>query len=144
MNQRYSTMFITSRIYNYFHVLYKYHSFRELRWTVAENTIWYYDKLIRFFVEWQTGWSIDYGDLTIAISTCTYNQNKQDGWFAPLISKVITLLLHRRPMLTLSRLLARRLFISMMTSSNANAFRVTGPLWGEYTGDRWIALRKSQ
>ena len=26
----------------------------------------------------------------------------------------------------------------MMTSSNGNIFRVTGPLWGEFTGHRWI------
>ena len=26
----------------------------------------------------------------------------------------------------------------MMTSSNGNIFRVTGPLCGEFTGDRWI------
>ena len=26
----------------------------------------------------------------------------------------------------------------MMTSSNRNIFRVTGPLWGEFTGHRWI------
>ena len=28
----------------------------------------------------------------------------------------------------------------MMTSSNGNIFRVTGPLWGESTGDQWIPL----
>ena len=28
----------------------------------------------------------------------------------------------------------------MMTSSNGNIFRVTGPLWGEFTGQRWIPL----
>ena len=28
----------------------------------------------------------------------------------------------------------------MMTSSNRNIFRVTGPLCGEFTGDRWIPL----
>ena len=28
--------------------------------------------------------------------------------------------------------------IDMMTSSNGNVFRVTGPLCGEFTGDRWI------
>ena len=28
----------------------------------------------------------------------------------------------------------------MMTSSNGNIFRVTGPLWGESTGHRWIPL----
>ena len=27
-----------------------------------------------------------------------------------------------------------------MTSSNGNIFRVTDPLWGESTGDRWITL----
>ena len=28
----------------------------------------------------------------------------------------------------------------MITSSNGNIFRVTGPLWGESTGHRWIPL----
>ena len=32
----------------------------------------------------------------------------------------------------------------MMTSWNGNAFRVTGPLWGESTGARWIPLTKDQ
>ena len=32
---------------------------------------------------------------------------------------------------------------SMMTSSNGNIFRVTGPLWGEFTGHRWIPLTKA-
>ena len=31
----------------------------------------------------------------------------------------------------------------MMTSSNGNIFRVTGPLWGESTGHRWIPLTKA-
>ena len=31
----------------------------------------------------------------------------------------------------------------MMTSSNGNIFRVTGPLCGEFTGDRWIPLTKA-
>ena len=29
-----------------------------------------------------------------------------------------------------------------MTSLNGNIFRVTGPLWGESTGHRWIPLKK--
>ena len=33
--------------------------------------------------------------------------------------------------------------VSMMTSSNGNIFRATGPLWGEPTGDRWIPLTKA-
>ena len=31
----------------------------------------------------------------------------------------------------------------MTTSSNGNVFRVTGPLWGEFTGHRWIPLAKA-
>ena len=31
----------------------------------------------------------------------------------------------------------------IMTSSNENIFRVTGPLLGEYTGHRWIPLTKA-
>ena len=32
----------------------------------------------------------------------------------------------------------------MMTSSNGNVFRVTGPLCGEFTGHRWIPLTKAR
>ena len=32
--------------------------------------------------------------------------------------------------------------VCMMTSSNGNIFRVTGPLRGEFTGHRWIPLTK--
>ena len=31
----------------------------------------------------------------------------------------------------------------IMTSSNGNIFRVTGPLWVEFTGHRWIHLTKA-
>ena len=34
-------------------------------------------------------------------------------------------------------------FDGMMTSSNWNVFRVTGPLWGEFSGHRWIPLTKA-
>ena len=30
----------------------------------------------------------------------------------------------------------------MMTSSNGNILRVTGPLWGEFTGDQWIPSQR--
>ena len=33
--------------------------------------------------------------------------------------------------------------LPMMTSSNGNTFRVTGPLWEESTGHRWIPLTKA-
>ena len=33
--------------------------------------------------------------------------------------------------------------INMMTSSNGNIFRLTGPLFGEFTGPRWIPLTKA-
>ena len=32
---------------------------------------------------------------------------------------------------------------TLMTSSNGNIFRVTGPLCGEFTGHRWIPLTKA-
>ena len=31
----------------------------------------------------------------------------------------------------------------MMTSSNGNILRVTGPLWGEFTGHQWIPITKA-
>ena len=34
-------------------------------------------------------------------------------------------------------------FSSMMTSSHGNSFCITGSLWGEDTGDRWIPLTKA-
>ena len=37
----------------------------------------------------------------------------------------------------------RRKTLTMMTSSNGSIFRVTGPLCGEFTGDRWISLTKA-
>ena len=33
--------------------------------------------------------------------------------------------------------------VSMMTSSNGNNFRITGPLCEEFTGHRWIPLTKA-
>ena len=33
--------------------------------------------------------------------------------------------------------------VAMMTSSNGNIFRVTGPLWGESIGHRWIPITKA-
>ena len=35
-------------------------------------------------------------------------------------------------------------FIVMMTAWHRNTFHITGPLWGESTGDRWITLTKGQ
>ena len=32
---------------------------------------------------------------------------------------------------------------NMMASSNGNIFGVTGPLYGEFTGSRWIPLTKA-
>ena len=38
--------------------------------------------------------------------------------------------------------LTRMRVYRMMTSSNGNTFRVTGPLCGEFTGHRWIPFTK--
>ena len=37
----------------------------------------------------------------------------------------------------------RHIWWHMNTPSNGNIFRVTGPLWGEFTGHRWTHLTKS-
>ena len=43
----------------------------------------------------------------------------------------------------LGPILPQRSVGDMMTSSNGNIFRVTGPLWEEYIGYRWIPLTKA-
>ena len=40
-------------------------------------------------------------------------------------------------------ILGKKSPFSMMTSSNGNIFRVTGPLCGEFTGPRWIPRTKA-
>ena len=45
------------------------------------------------------------------------------------------------PHQTLTRYIGN--ILNMMTSSNGNIFRVTGPLCGEFTGQRWIPLTKA-
>ena len=44
---------------------------------------------------------------------------------------------------TMSYKVDEAIYISMMTSSNGNIFRVTGPLCGEFIGDRWIPRTKA-
>ena len=44
--------------------------------------------------------------------------------------------------LTVPVMAVRKTFYHMMTSSDENIFRVTGSLWGEFTGPRWIPLTK--
>ena len=48
--------------------------------------------------------------------------------------------LYLRPHLAMVR--TPLLYPTMMTSSNGNIFRVTGPLCGEFNGYRWIPLKK--
>ena len=40
-------------------------------------------------------------------------------------------------------ILAWRMWVKVMTSSNGNIFRVTDPLYWEFTGQRWIPLTKA-
>ena len=42
----------------------------------------------------------------------------------------------------MERNVAKGLWV-MATSSNGNIFRVTGPLWGQFTGPWWISLTKT-
>ena len=48
-----------------------------------------------------------------------------------------------RPCICTSGTLENELFVDMMTSSNGNIFRVTGPLWGESYGPRGIPITKA-
>ena len=46
-------------------------------------------------------------------------------------------------LLTVDQLSSLNVGWGMMTSSNGNVFRLTGPLCGEFTGDRWIPRTKA-
>ena len=51
---------------------------------------------------------------------------------------------YRPPMIIAhSRLQDLHVIHCMMTSSNGNIFRVTGPLWEDFAGHRWIPLIKA-
>ena len=50
---------------------------------------------------------------------------------------------HYTPDMTFNERSVTRKQEIMMTSSNANVFRVTGSLYGEFTGDWWIPLTKA-
>ena len=41
------------------------------------------------------------------------------------------------------RAIQQKVIKIMMTPSNGNVFRVSGPLWGEFTGDRWTPRTKA-
>ena len=53
-------------------------------------------------------------------------------------NKVLQRLVHRSQFLKLFLICK-----TLTTSSNGNIFRITGPLWGESTGDQWIPLTNS-
>ena len=52
-------------------------------------------------------------------------------------------MLHGKPVQYTSRHMPIDSRTFMMTSSNGNIFRVTGPLCGKFTGHRWIPLTKA-
>ena len=66
-------------------------------------------------------------------------------WIMPVVAAIVTFV----AILTSLAFGGKLLFVwwpflgLMMTSSNGNIFRVTGPLCGEFTGHRWIPLTKA-
>ena len=100
---------------------------------------------------WQIFWKYDNLDETISIHALQLCHNERDG-----VSN------HRRHY-CIRRFTCKWMIIAYMmrnyqtwyyisffdwplinmTSSNGNIFRVTGPLWGESTGHRWIPLTKA-
>ena len=60
--------------------------------------------------------------------------------------QICSLMWTKSTYLTQKRKSANKIFFTSfhtMTSSKGNIFRVTGPLWGEFTGHRWIPLTKA-
>ena len=66
------------------------------------------------------------------------------SWITSPYSPVITVYTHMWRCVMVSWLLYYILSHSMMTSSNGNIFRVTGPLGGEFAGRQWIPPHKGQ
>ena len=54
-----------------------------------------------------------------------------------------TIAIDRSTMTTNIMPLIHNIGSGMMTSPNGSIFRGTGPLWGEFTGHRWISLTKA-
>ena len=72
----------------------------------------------------------------VAAIFCSVTYINIRGW------KTIFTILHHT-MVRESLLRVMQLCTHMMTSSNGNNFRVTGPLCGEFTSHRWIPLTKA-
>ena len=75
----------------------------------------------------------------IIICTYIWVMKKLISWLGLVTLVLITGIAIRYPIMLKSLLLS----CFMMTSSNGNIFRVTGPLCGEFTGRRWIPRTKA-
>ena len=79
------------------------------------------------------------GAMIIVIAVSDNNDNKRNdiGMIVGVIVAVIVVAI----LVAISAVSLRWVPIHpMMTSSNGNIFRVTGPLCGKFTGHRWIPL----
>ena len=68
------------------------------------------------------------------LTGCTYSSNK---------SRLFQTYRDRLDMFSQKHDIERQASLPMMTSSNGNIFRVTGPLRGEFTGPQWIPRTKA-
>ena len=64
-------------------------------------------------------------------------------WYIVCFSSLRDYVLHSENDIKLSRQSVHIYVSNMMTSSNGNIFRVTGHLYGEFTGPRWIPRTKA-
>ena len=90
------------------------------------------------FGVWKVGWVILPFGICNALSSL--GAGYLLSWIPRWIIVTIATFIHVA-LLVHSNVMACKWF--MMTSSNGNIFRVTGPLCGEFTGHRWIPRTKA-
>ena len=100
---------------------------RKLQWYIKEE-----DVLTRDY----------YGQTRSRLKTIVKKMLALYGWVLnPRPSRDETMLLTHRPNRLIHQTCNKN--YDMMTSSNRSIFHVTGPLWGDSTGHRWIPLTKT-
>ena len=88
------------------------------------------------------------GSLILILTNYQYENSLQQFsfviiWTSGAFLYHCLVILKRTPSFGFIRNIPNPLFHIMMTSSNGNIYRVTGPFWGESTIRRWILLPKA-
>ena len=121
-------------------------------WFGSFLSIWRH-RLLRFgdgFVcnPWQVIISLKSACVICVVNRVVWNNNKTSlHCHLALLRNLITLLVfyirHFSSLVSYIKNSFIRMCHVMVTSSNTNISRIAGPLWGEFTGHRWIPLTKA-